>query len=712
MIRRMAPGAAAGVAAAALSIALWHSGALDRLESATWAWRVNAMARPSASTDRIALILLDQASLDWGKNSFGWSWPWPREIYTPIIEFCRRGGARGIAFDVLYTEPSVYGAADDAALGLSCAAGQDVIAAVFLGNDTGSHTNWPSAYPAPPDITLLDGESDADRVAGHHAARALFPISDLATNVAALANVSDQPDPDGVFRRAGLLTAFDDRLVPSLGTALWMLDAPAASPGEQAIQPGSGSVILGGKRAELDAQGRAILRYRGPSQTHRAYNAAAVIRSELLLREGAGDPPVDPAVFQDRYVLFGFSAPGLLDQRTTPVDRVYPGVEIHATVLDNLLEQDFIREPGAASVILFITALAMLAGACVRLCTRASQTVIVFLVALPIPFVHGFLAYGSGGILPGGGGLWWPVAPDLLAVLGALIGTVIINYATEGRQKAFIKQAFRHYLSEDVIEKMIADPSRLQLGGERRELTIFFSDLQGFSAISENMDAVQLTALLNDYLTDMTEIILASGGTLDKYEGDAIMAFWNAPMDQPDHALRACEAALACSRRLAERCGDYREKYGVELKMRIGINTGEVVVGNMGSHNRFDYTVLGDAANLASRLEGANKVFGTWIMISEATWSHAGGDLPGRKLGRIRVVGRAAPVPVYELVAAGAGPDLQPGLEYLGSGDLRAAQDFFAALGDDEVARKYTAACTGHLESESPWDGTWNLTEK
>jgi len=257
------------------------------------------------------------------------------------------------------------------------------------------------------------------------------------------------------------------------------------------------------------------------------------------------------------------------------------------------------------------------------------------------------------------------------------------------------------------------------LGGERRELSIFFSDLQGFSSISERLDPQDLTSLLNDYLSDMTDIILAEEGTVDKYEGDAIIAFWNAPLDQPDHALRACRAALQCQRRLQERSREFQERAGSAVRMRIGINTGVVVVGNMGSRQRFDYTVLGDAANLASRLEGANKAFGTGIMIAESTWVQTVGQIAGREIGLLRVVGRKTPVRVFEPVSSDssfAGDRLhlfERGLACCYENRWTDALEVFLALDDDPVAAVYGRHCRQLLEDPaSTWDGVWNLTQK
>jgi len=216
-------------------------------------------------------------------------------------------------------------------------------------------------------------------------------------------------------------------------------------------------------------------------------------------------------------------------------------------------------------------------------------------------------------------GFWLPLVVQETGVAVTLFSAGLIYYTTEGRQKAFIKSAFKQYLSPAVIEQIIVHPERLKLGGERRELSIFFSDLEGFTGLSEGLDPEALTNLLNVYLTAMTDIIQEEGGTVDKYEGDAIIAFWNAPLEQQDHAVRCVRAVLRCQAKLAEMRPKFKEIIGKDLKMRIGVNTGHAVVGNMGSHSRFDYTMIGDAVNLAARLEGINKQFGTYVLISEST---------------------------------------------------------------------------------------------
>jgi adenylate cyclase len=270
-----------------------------------------------------------------------------------------------------------------------------------------------------------------------------------------------------------------------------------------------------------------------------------------------------------------------------------------------------------------------------------------------------------------------------------------------------------------VIEKILRDPKHLELGGEKRELTIMFTDLAGFSSFSERLGPVELTALLNDYLSEMTDIIMEEGGTLDKYEGDAIIAFWNAPLEQADHAVRACRAALRCQRRLAELRETYQQRTGASLRMRVGLNTGEVVVGNMGSHKRFNYTILGDAANLASRLEGANKAFGTEMMVSGSTWQQASSHFRARKLADLRVVGRKTAVPVYELTgfASDAAPAnweaFAAGLAHFSAGKFAEARQVFEQLPDDPAAQRYAQRCAQYCDHPpASWDGVWGLTEK
>lgn len=707
----------AAVAAVAVAVTLESSGLARYWEWTLSDWRARTMAKPAPSTDLVKLVLVDQASLDWASTEQSLPWPWPREMYAAIVDYLTRCGARAVALDILFTEPSSYGPEDDASLADTLARNDHAVAAVFPGTQPGRNDRWPAAA-AQANPMHLEGS-----IAALDSPSAVFPVDALTSSAAWLGSVRDRPDGDGVFRRSIPMRIFDGRPLPSLGLACALAgetNSPAArlvGLREKPWRKSSGILSINSSPAPipLDADGCVRLRFRGPSGVHAAYSAAAVIQSELCLREGLEPPiPDGAALFGGKYVIVGFSAPGLKDLRRTPMGGDSPGCELHATLIDDWLAGDFLRDSPAAAGWLWTVLLAILAALATTASRNGLESAAVWLVSALLPFAAGFALWRFAA-------LEWPMAVPLAAALSALGIGAMLNYIAEGRQKHFLKGAFRRYLSPAVVDQIIRHPERLRLGGERRELTIFFSDLQGFSSFSERLSPEDLTHLLNDYLTDMTDIILEEGGTLDKYEGDAIIAFWGAPLDQPDHAVRAVRAAVRCQCRLAERRAEWAERYGAVLKMRIGINTGPVVVGNMGSSQRFDYTIFGDAANLASRLEGANKALGTYLMISETTWTATAGAFPGRELGALRVVGRNTPVRVWEATGLPGAPPppsavpYEAGLALARAGDWSAAAAAFAALAPEPAAQHHAdrcAALAADHATPSAWDAIWNLTQK
>ncbi|MFI5367558.1 MAG: adenylate/guanylate cyclase domain-containing protein, partial [Spirochaetia bacterium] len=411
---------------------------------------------------------------------------------------------------------------------------------------------------------------------------------------------------------------------------------------------------------------------------------------------------------------YGYSAPGLFDLKPSPMKGDYPGVEIHATMLDNLLSGDFMRPVPVSMTVLFLLLLCIAAGLSGTAVTGAGRSALIYVAFLPLAPVLGIVAYALG--------YWLQVVALELGAVISLVGGSLVTYATEGQQKRYIKGAFKQYLSPAVIDELIAHPERLRLGGERRELTIFFSDVQGFTGISEALTPEDLTALLNEYLTAMVDIIQEEGGTIDKFEGDAIIAFWNAPLTLDDHAVRGVRAALRCQAKLAEMRPGIRARIGKDMRMRVGMNTGPAVVGNMGSKTRFDYTMLGDQVNLSARLEGINKQFGTFIMISRAVVDKMAGAFPVRELSRVAVVGRKEPVVVFEPMLPEEFAARRPVLEVFGrglqafyAGKFAEAEDIFAGVAaEDPAAASYARKCR-ELDAEpraEKWNGVWIMTEK
>jgi adenylate cyclase len=689
-------------------------GAFEYFERISYDFRVSLLAESVKPSDEIVLILLNQASIDWAYRERGWSWPWPRKAYTEFLDYMNIAGARSVAFDVLLSEASVYGDEDDETFMRASEDFGRAVQAVFFSTQSGKQFTWPGDLgsplfnlnlrdPALPDFSLL--REDQDRPVG-----AQFPIDPLLYSAGALGTVTGRPDSDGMIRRARLFTLFDNRAVPGLSSASLMAagKGPAIRYDEK-----SRTMEWEGHSIPVDKNGASLLRFRGSLDVYHPYSIAQVLQSAESYARGE-EPLIYPEDLNDKYIFFGFYGPGLFDLCSTPISSVYPGVGIHITMLDNLLKQDFIRELPAwtpygivLAVIILINLLVLYSG---KIPAAVGGSALILL--------------GLGGASLGAyaAGYWTPVAAPVFGGIIAFLTATLYNYATEGSQRRFIKSAFSQYLSPTVIEQLLANPEKLTLGGERREISIFFSDVQGFTTISEKLDPTQLTELLNDYLSFMTDTILESGGTIDKYEGDAIIAFWNAPVSYPDHAARALGASMLCQQKLAERQDFFDEKYGCRLLTRIGLNTGFAVVGNMGSGKRFDYTMLGDSVNLAARLEGLNKQFGTYLMCTEATFNQglSAGPIFGRKLAQVAVVGKKEPVTVWEPMAEAVYREKETVIlrfdearDLFYAGNFAASLPLFEALADqDKPPVYYAEQCRHYLAYPGEWKGFWQAMSK
>ena len=706
------------LAALVMSFLLYATGPFQSLERHAWDVRVAFLAKPGAATSDIVLIVLDQDSLDWAQKENSLAWPWPREMYGVILDYCARAGAASVAIDVLFTEPSFYGVDDDIAFGEALARNGRTILAVFPGNDSGSSFTWPDIFPK------TRSAVDTPKPPLPAYARASFPVREIGRKAAAFGSVNQPPDTDGIYRHVHLLSAFGELPLPSISLATYLMGRSNI-----VVRQKSGQLVVDmpnkySRRARsfkdmtvfLDSEGRALLNYRGKSGVYMPLSAASIIRSELLAREGKdGSPDTVPLdVLKDKHVFFGFTAPGLFDLRPAPVGGVFTGVEVQATALDNLLSNDFMREAPLAVTLAASLALGFAVALVSLLGGRAVVLTPSILAVLSLPFVLGVFAYR--------GGWWLPVTPVAMTAFLAFIFSFVYGYATEGRQRRFLKKAFSQYMNEEIIEEIIKEPDKLRLGGERRVLTMFFSDLASFTALSEQLgDPVIVTRILGDYMAAMTAIILEEGGTLDKYVGDGIIAFWNAPKSQQDHAERGVRAALRCTEKLEAMREHFIKLAGSPLRMRIGLHTGITVVGNIGSNLRFAYTMVGDSVNLASRLEGVNKVTGTKVLISGDTASKLGSGLVTRPLGRVAVTGRGEAVPIFEPMfreeAARRVTSLavfEEALAIFQSGDIAEARRLFASVAEEDgAARAYVAICND-VEKSMPevWDGVIRMRDK
>jgi adenylate cyclase len=700
-------GLAIGLAVFAVTSLLGLLKVFPPLEWKSWDARLQLLADPGRASSDIVLLAVDQYSLDVYEKEQGLGWPWPRQIYAGVLDFLKAGGAKAVFFDLMLTEDSTYGIDDDRLLAEAMTRSGNVVLPFFLSATEGeadpgeeevlARSAWPGGSVPSPDSTLGISGRRGERTVP--LARSVsLPVDILAAAAAKMGNVQFVPDGDSVYRRLPLVFAYGGRLFPAVPLAL--ADVAGYAPDLSEVP--------------LDRSGNMILRYCGPIGTYKTYSIGAVINSQARIEEDL-EPQVQPREFAGKTVIVGTNAAGLFDFRPTPFGGVYPGMEILATALDNIVHRGAIREAPAAATWVSVLFLALLAGVGTTMLKKIWHLA-AFGLALPI-------AAAAGSLLAARAGLWVEFVAPAFAGVTAFIAASLLNYGIEGRQRRFIKSAFRYYLSPQVIDRVLDNPSLLRLGGERREITAFFSDVAGFTSISEGLSPEDLVGLLNAYLSEMTDIILDLGGTLDKYEGDAIIAFWNAPVDQPDHALRACRAALRCQKRLAERREELRHRFGHEVRMRVGLNSGPAVVGNMGSERRFDYTAMGDTMNLASRLEGAGKLYGVPILVGEETERRVREEILAREVDVIRVVGKKRPVRIFELLGEkGAVPADEVekaarfgrALETYRTRLFAEAEAAFGALAGDPVAAVYAGRARQAAASPPPadWDGVYELDRK
>ena len=720
--------------------------ALDFVEFKTYDLRINLLATSRLRSQDITLVLVYQDCLEWAQAERGWSWPWPRQAYAEFVDYMNVAEANSVIFDMIYSEPSNNNqgfGTDDAAFAEAAEKYGRVVQTIYFSSQSGSNKTWPVGLDKPLFNTEALGShiSMFDLARGGGSIGAQFPIPELRETAGALGTVTGQSDSDGYQRRSRLFSIFDGKAVPGLSAGGLLA---SGYDGNISYDPKKKLVHWGNYSVPIDDEGKTLLRFRGPITQYPIYPMSQVLQSAEDYAAGR-EPFFIPEDFSGSNVFFGVYAPGLFDICTTPISAVYPGIGMHITMMDNLLQGDFIQKAPDWIGIVAIAVLIVLMVILVFYSGRASITVAGLIVVLSGICFSGFWAYHLG--------YWVPMAAPIIALFTAYLSSTIYSYATEGKDKRFIKGAFSRILSPKVIEQIIADPSQLKLGGEKRKMTAIFTDIQRFSSISSELQDQYgedgpkvLVNLLNLYLTEMSNIILANGGTIDKYEGDAIIAFFGAPAFMADHAIQACRSAILMKRREKEIVELIMKPDGeffnpltnlIESKVvrkerplytRLGINTGDMVVGFMGTPAKMDYTIMGNAVNLAARLEGVNKQYDTHgILISEYTKDQIGDGFVTRPLSRVTVVGIPVPLRLFELLELkpDAAPEMLKMVEAWESAikayenlNFNDAKKVFSAVyqnyPDDKVAKLYLERCEKYIMTAPPanWDGVDNLTEK
>jgi len=617
-------------------------------------------------TAPVTIVTIDEASL----KAVG-RWPWSRMILADLTLRLTEAGARVIAFDVLFNEPepgaerqvvdrlantdsgkavdprvrsalekmAQENSPDGIFAEIIRESGRVVLASNFVLEST-PPTAVPERQGSPKKGALGAFRNFKDRglYPPIHGVQEFFPVPPLLEAATAVGHTNMLPESDGSTRYEALLIEARGFYYPSLA-----LEAVRVATGVEpfGVKVTFGDSIQVGKDVLIptEVRSRTLIDYAGPPGTIPHVSAVDIFTDRGLER------------VKDRIVFVGATAEALYDLRVTPVSPTMPGVEKHANMVANILEGRYIVRPGwtelaeIGGIVLFPLILALVLPA-VR--PVPSLGITLALLAALLGTTHYWFRQG----------LWTPVVYPALALLGAFVAITIYRILTEERQRQYTRRAFQQYVSPEVVERIMQNPQALQFGGELRNLTVLFSDIRDFTTFTEKNDPQLVVQMLREYLTEMTRIVIEEGGTLDKYIGDAVMAEFGAPIAYPDHALRGCRAALRMAAEVERLTAKWTAEGKEPFRIGLGVNTGNMVVGNLGSEQLFDYTVIGDEVNLGARLESLNKDYQTdkHIIISDGTYESAGDAIDVRRLGEVKVKGKTRPVVVYELLGLAGAP--------------------------------------------------------
>jgi adenylate cyclase len=690
--------------------------------------------------NHVSIAAIDEKSLEkLGK------WPWPRDRMAALVDSLSSLGARVVAFDVGFLDEDdkrVMEALSQVRKHVRTDPGGLAYIEELIKKTDGDVQFSEAIKNSKATVILgyyfnLENKTDNDRqtldenedlISGSQYLNFSYSsekaekdsgfliASQVQANVKTISDASKRsgffnmkPDMDGIVRSMPAVIRFNDLLYAplSLMAVSAFLDAPLS------IRIGETRdtvITIGDLTLPVGRNGNIKIDYRGEAG---AFPRIPI--SDIL------DGTADPSLIKDRVIIVGATATALSDIRATPFSIVSPGCEIHANIIDSTLSGEKLYNPPFYEM--WSVLAIVLAG------------LILGLVLPSVGPVPGFLTFGGTGIgywlltqvLFSKAGMVLDLVYPLTVLTLVYIAVTTDMYLSESIKKKYITDAFSTYLSPSVVKQLIRFPEKLVLGGEDREITAFFSDVQGFTSISEELSAKELVELLNEFLTEMTDIILKHGGTVDKFEGDAIIAFFGAPVDLKNHALSTCNACIDMHERLKRMNETWKQENRRQLHMRVGLCSGVAVVGNMGSKNRFDYTMMGDVVNTAARLEGVNKVYGTYSMIGESTRNMAGPEIATREIDSIFLVGKHEPVTVYQIIGRTGQVDealaitaaiYEKGLACYRSRDFKTALSFFnqalVISPDDGPSITMTARCHEYMKTppHEGWNGVYKATSK
>ncbi len=706
-----------GVLALTVVFGLDIIGGLQRLEWMTFDWRSQMLRTPVSAPEDIAVILIDETSIN-AMNPIVGRWPWPRSVHADVIDYLALGQPRAVLFDILFTEnerqdgqsAEVTSPPDQRLIDASHEAGM-VIHAMQVFRDTADDTNSVLLdRPLPEDLPRLATADASAVLRGGHAPvnnNYYLPFPGLYQTAAGLGVVNTEPDADGVYRRIKLLHGYRQAIFPALGIA------PLPGIRARASESGGAQYRIGDTDVPVDTDGRYLINHYGRVNT---WSMSGVLASAQQLR--AGDVEhllIDPREFHDKIVFIGASAAGLEDLKTTPLGSSVPGVLLHAGVAANLLAGDVLWPVARSVNALLIIALTVFTVAGILNQKR-------LWLQLAVPLVLGLVYAGVGIAAFQLNLLLQMTAPLLAIVVGSALCFLYLVF-TEGRDKRRVRTMLAQYVSPAMLNTVVeryADHLDAEVGSEE-DLSILFSDIRGFTHLAESLPARTVVEILNYYFSNMTEVIFSHDGTIDKFIGDAIMAFWGAPVHDDAHADKALRAALGMHQRMATVNRWLRERSLPEIEIGIGIHSGNVILGNIGSEQKLDYTIIGDNVNLASRLEGLTKQYGMPIAISENLRKRLRDPLACYLVDLVRVKGKQEPICIYAPILdhdAAAADRLaqlsQLAFAHYMQQDWDQAIALYASLPADVLKQTFTQRCQTYKQTPPPadWDGVHTLAGK
>lgn len=639
---------------------------LEAFEARTYDLRFRQMRGPIPLESNIAIIAIDDKSIaEIGR------YPWPRNQYALLLEKLRAAQAKAVLFDAFFPEREDL-ANDRAFASEMMKSGNAVLAELFEYGADGQVSGVTRSLP------------------------------ELQSAAAGAGHINLFPDEDGVIRRVPVLVEAGGKLTPSLGLMAAMLAL-----GEQDFSAKDYEVRLGERGIPVDERHAMWINYTGPPGGYPRYAFTDVVHGRVPAGELKG-----------KILFVGATAPGIYDMRVTPFHGNTPGVEIHATVADNIISGRFIRQGGPEALI-DIGFIVLLGGLAYFLTSRLKLHGAIPATAL---LLAGYIWFAYHMFVTGH---WISIIYPVLSAVLALLAGGSFRYLVLERSAREMRAMFSSYLSPKLVARLERNPEAARIGGDSKEVTVLFTDVTGFTVFSESHPPQEVVARLNEYFGAMVQVIEQHDGTIDKFIGDAIMAYWGAPLSQPDHALRAMRCASAMAERMTAMQAEWTGRALEPFAIRGGLNSGEVVAGNIGfAGKKMEYTVIGDTVNLASRLEAAAKYYGIAWLVGESTRRLAPDACRYRELDKIRVVGRQNPVTIYEpQIGPAALSEAQVDAFHAALAKYRqrdwpgAQRDFAglaAALPHDRPCRLYVERCV-YFAAHPPapdWDGVFNRAEK